>query len=209
MATTVASLMVKIGADLRGFNKGLSTAQSKLRGAAGAIGGVAKGIALGVGGALAGVGALSIKTASDFESQMAIMGVAARNAGVGMGELREFALKMGADTFFSASEAADAMNNLFKAGLSWEEVQARMVPITNLASASSLGLAQAADVVNIAMATFGDKAGSATDVVNSLVGAADASVAEVQGLADALVNVGPTAAASGPRLTTWAPGSTI
>ena len=197
MATTVASLIVKIGADLAGLNKGLADAQGKLRGAAGAIGGVAKTIALGVGGALAGVGALSVKTAADFQSQMAIMGVAARNAGVGMGTLSEFALKMGADTFFSASEAADAMTNLFKAGLSWEEVQKRMVPVTDLASASSLGLAQAADVVNIAMSTFGDKAGSAIDVANSFVGAADASVAEVQGLADAFVNVGPTAAQFG------------
>ena len=169
----------------------------RVRSALGTVTKAAAGLAIGAAGGLAAFGAMAVKTAGEFESEMAIMSVAAREAGASVDELREFALQMGADTFFSAGEAAEAMTNLFKAGLSWEEVQERMVPITDLASASSLGLAQAADAVNVAMATFGEQAGTAEQIVNSFVGTADASVAEVEDLTAALVNVGPTAASFG------------
>src|SRR3990167_3611294 len=53
--------------------------------------------------------ASAVKTAAGFESQMTIMAIAARNTGVDVNQLRDYALKMGAETVFSASEAADAM----------------------------------------------------------------------------------------------------
>lgn len=163
---------------------------------------------------LVAVGTAAAKMAGDFESQMAILGVAARSAGTPIDELRQAAIKAGADTALlgiTASESADAITGFYKAGLKTGEIfgdlsgyLAGTTEVTgafraavDLAAASNLGLGQASDAVAIAMATFGLGAEQATRIVNSFVGAADASVAEVAGLTQALVNVGPTAAAFG------------
>lgn len=153
---------------------------------------------------LVGFAKVSVSTASTFEDEMAILGIAARSAGVGVESLRDYALKMGADTMFSAQEAAEAMTGLFKAGMEAEEVMGDMTGETGalsasmaLASASGMGLAEASDAIAVAMATFGYGAEDASRIVNSFVGAADASVAEVDELTMAMANVGPTAAAFG------------
>jgi TP901 family phage tail tape measure protein len=163
---------------------------------------------------LIGIGAAAIKTASDFDDQMAIMEVAARDTGTGLDALRGAALAVGADTDLvgvSASEAAEAMTNFYKAGLDTTDMfgdldsylagttdlTGAMRAAVDLAAASNLDLAGASDAVAIAMATFGLSAEDATSIADSFVKAADASVAEVEDLTAAMVNVGPTAAQFG------------
>jgi len=149
-----------------------------------------------------------------FESEMAIMGTAADTTADGLLRLQDAAIAVGEDTRLvgiSASEAAAAMTNFYKAGLDTEDIFANLNAYMeegaelggalrsaiDLAAASDLDLGQASDVVAVAMATFGIEAERATDIANNFVQAADASVAEVGELAAALVSVGPTAAQFG------------
>jgi TP901 family phage tail tape measure protein len=159
-------------------------------------------------------GAKSIDVASDFEAQMNILDTAAGGAGVSLETLREAAIRTGADTELvgiDASQTADALTELYKAGFDTNDIFGDMQGYlegtaslggvlrssVDLAAASELDLAKASEVVSVAMKTYGLGADEAIDITNNFVQAADASVASVPELADALVNVGPTAAAFG------------
>ena len=163
---------------------------------------------------LAAIGGLAAHVAGDFEQQMNILSLAAKGSGTSLEELRQSALKVGADTHLvgiDAAEAADAMTNFYKAGLDTNEIFGDMQgylqgttelagalrAAIDLAAASELDLGQASDAVTIAMRTFGLSASDAEDIANSFVQAADASVADVGDLTEALKNVGPTAASFG------------
>ena len=204
MAEQIASLFVAIGANLAGLNEGLSQAQSKLKTVGDRMGSIGRGLTAAVTLPLVGIGVASVKMAADFEQQMALAQLSLRDTGVSMETVSDYALKMGADTIFNAQEMALALTGLGKAGLNWEEIAGDMsgatgvlAAVTNLAAASNLELAQAADVVTVAMATFGRPAEDAVDIVDNLVMAADASVAEVSDLSDALASAGPVMASFG------------
>ena len=195
----------------------------RLAGSLGTMGAVAGGVAVaGIGlstAAIVKLGSESAKTAGNFEEQMNILEVAAGRSGTSFEDLSEVAIKVGGDidlVGINASQSADAMTNFYKAGLETSDIfedldgyLAGNVELTgalrsaiDLASASELELAQSSEVVAIAMATFGMDASQTTQIVDSFVAAADASVASVPELADALVTVGPTAAGFGWDLET-------
>lgn len=159
--------------------------------------------------------------AVDFESAMVGVELAASATGLSFDDLKAAAIAVGGDTRLlgvSASGAADALTSLFKSGLKTEEVfgdlnaymdegaelGGALRASIDLAAATTLDMGQAADLATIVMSTFGntaaaaaDKAGFVNDAMNNLVQAADASVAEVSDLAQALSFVGPNAAAMG------------
>ncbi len=200
----VASLFAAIGADLSGLGRGLKEAQGKLKKAGQSIAGLGTKLTMGVTLPIVGIGVAAVKMAGDFEEQMGLLGIAAKAAGEEMDTIREFALKMGADTIYNAREMADAMTGLYKAGMTSADVMGDLTGETGalaaavqLATASDLELAQAADAIAVAMATFGLNAEDAVAITNNFVQAADASVAEVSGLVAAFQNVGPTAAQFG------------
>jgi TP901 family phage tail tape measure protein len=226
MPIQLGSAAGKIILDASGAMSSISQVQGGMGGLRGtfastsaALTSVGRSLTFGVSLPLIGVGAAAAKTAGDFEGQMNVLQVAARSSGTALGELREAAIAVGADTELvgiSASEAADAMTNFYKAGLTTNDIfddlngyldgttslNGALRAAVDLAAASELDLAGASDVVAIAMATFGLSAKDATRIADSFVASADASVASVPELADALANVGPTAAAFGWSLET-------
>jgi TP901 family phage tail tape measure protein len=196
-----------LGTKLTGLGKNILGVGAKAAMVAGA------GIAA-MGAGLTAVGVTSVKTAAEFESQMAILSVAAGDADATLQDLKDTALAVGADTSLvgvSASQAADAMTGLYKAGLTTNDIfgdmQGYLAGTTELSgalraavdlqAASELDLAAASGVVAIAMSTFGLSAEDATRISDNFVQAADASVAEVGDLTAALKNVGPVAAQFG------------
>jgi len=153
------------------------------------------------------IGKKALTMAGDFEQAMGLAGIALGGTGTDMKLVSDFALQMGSDTVFSALESADAIIGLAKAGQTWSEIAGDMsgktgtlVAATNLAAASDLDLASAADAVSIAMATFGLSADDAVRIVDNFVRTADASVSEVGDLTAAMANVGPTAAQFGWKI---------
>jgi TP901 family phage tail tape measure protein len=178
------------------------------------------GLVAGVGSAAAGIG-LAFKTtvpmAREFEDSLIKLKLASSDAGYSFDELREAALAVGGDTRLlgvSASGASESMTNLYKAGLTTTEIFGDMQGYMDgaaelggalrasidLAAASELDMVQASDLATIAMSTFGgeleteaERSEFATAAMNNMVKAADASVAEVSDLAEALAYVGPAA----------------
>ena len=100
---------------------------------------------------LVGLGTVSVKTAATFESAMsqvqATMGLTADSTSELKGQtvntmdsLSSLAKQMGAETKFSATEAAEALNNMAMAGYDVNEIYDALPEVLNLASAGALDL---------------------------------------------------------------------
>lgn len=159
-----------------------------------------------VGTALAGIGigALvkqSIDLEASFSKTMATLQASSGASSKEVDQLREKAMKLGADTSFSANEAADAMLELSKAGISTGDIMAGAADGTLLlATAGGTDLATAATIASNAMNTFNLQGKDMGSIAAALAGGANASSASVQSLGEALSQVGPGATNAGLSL---------
>ncbi len=161
--------------------------------------GIAKG-ALALAG-ITGIGAIGVsivKTGADFTKSLNAMEAVAGVPGPELEKLRQLAIKLGADTTFSANEAAAGMLELAKAGISTADIMGGALANTlSLATAGELDLANAATIVGQAMNTFNLSGSESQRVVDALAGAANSSSADVSDLSQALAQGGQAAALAG------------
>ncbi|MET4095109.1 phage tail tape measure protein [Arthrobacter sp. UYCu712] len=153
---------------------------------------------LGFGAAVSvGVG-LAIKSYMDFDKAMSEVKAATHASAADMGLLRESAIKAGADTSFSAKEAADAISELAKAGVTTKDILGGgLAGALSLAAAGSMEVADAAELAATAMVQFklnGDQVPHVADLLAAGAGKAQGSVAD---LGMALKQGGLVAAATG------------
>lgn len=105
--------------------------------------------------------------------------------GAELEHMSELALQFGKDTRYSAVEAADAISELAKGGMTQAQIEGGALDATlQLASAGNLSLAQAAETAVQAINVFGLDAADASQVADALAGAANRSTAEVNTLAE-------------------------
>lgn len=153
------------------------------------------------GGAIgAGVG-LAIKSFADFDKQMSnVQAVSGASAGQ-MEKLSAAALQAGADTAFSASEAAEATSELAKVGISTADILGgALTGSLSLAAAGNLDLAQAAEISGQAMKLFNLQGKDVGHIADVLAAGANKSAADVTDLAQALSQSGLVAAQTGLTL---------
>lgn len=140
--------------------------------------------------AMAGLGAVSVNTANDFESAMSQAAGALNMPMSQMGELRDLAIKTGQETIFSAKESGQAITELAKGGLTEADIKTGALKATmDLAASSGMDLGNAANVVVQAMGAFGLSAEESTLAANALAGAAAASSTDVEPLTQGLAQV--------------------
>lgn len=191
------------------FDKGdLSKLKGQAKSAGSGVGSVfsshiaryAKYAALGLGaGIVAGTG-LAIKSAADFQQQINILGAVSGATSEKLGQLSDFAIKLGADVKLpgtSAKDAADAMTELSKAGLSIEDTMAAARPVLLLSAAAQISNADAATYTATALNSFNLAGSQAAHVADLLAGAANASAGDVPDMAEALQYAGAAAHAAG------------
>ena len=206
-ANTVASLRVEITGDASGLNRALNQADqgvkdlgNKTKTGFAAIGDGWKML----GGIAAGVGVAAVGIAANFETSMKEISARTGLVGADLEEVRQFALKMGADTSFSAQQASDGFLQLLSSGSSVRESMALMPGVMDLAASGAIDLGYAADALTDIMAQFGvevvefeDGSTSADNAIDSLAKAAGASSATVSDLVQGFANVGPVASMFG------------
>lgn len=161
-------------------------------------------LSLGISAPLLGVATSAIKTAADFEENMNIMKAVSGATADQMKLLEAQALKLGADTVFSASEAAQGMLELSKAGLSVNDTMQAIPGVLDLAAAGGLGVGQAAEIASNALNTFHLPASKAGEVANLFAAAANASSIEVTDMAQSMAQAGSVAASYGQSIETAA-----
>lgn len=146
---------------------------------------------------LLAAGGVGLKAAADFDMLLKQIEIFGNVAPDQMSKVSEFALKMGADTKFSSSDAAAALLELLKSGQSLEQAMKTLPDVLNLAATGNLDLASASGIVSSGLAIYKLKAEDAGRVSNALARAANATRADVGDLGQALTNAGPVAAQFG------------
>lgn len=152
----------------------------------------AENFATGYGLVVAGGIALAVNAAKDFEQALANVAAAGgKDAANQMDAVRAKALQLGADTKFSATEAAAAMEVLIKAGLSVEDVlNGAADAAVNLAAAEGITIPEAAEIAAVAMTAFNLKAQDMPAIANKISQAASATKMDVNDFSHAMNQAG-------------------
>ena len=152
------------------------------------------GTAFGVMGAAAAAGVgLAVKAAADFDKQMSEVQAATGETAKGMDTLRAAAIQAGADTKFSAGEAADAITALSKAGIDTADILGKNGALNGalaLAAAGGQDVASAAESMATALAQFNLKGDESSHVADLLAAAAGKAQGEVSDMSAALNQTG-------------------
>lgn len=189
-------VVIETDLDSSGIEKGLS----KL-GSITAKGMKAATVAItGTAAALGGVAAAAIKVGSDFESQMSRVKAISGATGEEFEQLKAQAMQLGADTSFSASQAAEGMENLAAAGFTTSEIMSAMPGLLNLAAASGEDLASSSDIAASTLRGFGLAASDAAHVADVLAANANRTNSSVADTGEAMKYIAPLARAAGLSL---------
>lgn len=148
-------------------------------------------------GLAAGVG-MAVKKYADFDKAMSGVQAATHESTANMALMREEAIRAGADTAFSASEAAQGIEELAKAGVTTAEIMGGgLTGALDLAAAGELGVGDAAEIASSAMTQFklgGDQVVHLADLLAAGAGKAQGGV---QDLGAALGQAGLVASSTG------------
>lgn len=101
---------------------------------------------------------------------------------------------MGATSIFSATQSAQGMQVLAKAGFDTKDIIAQLPAVYDLAVVGQMDMAAAGDVVGLSLHRFGMEASSTEHVVDVLATTTTKSRATVQDIADTMRAAGPAAA---------------
>lgn len=183
MAMDAAVLAVRVISDTSEAEAGLNKFSKNMQGHARSLGAVGVGMTGAFTAPLVGIATGALKLAADFEQSMNMMEVAGNVPAAAMAKLEAQALSLGATTVFSAGDVADAMLELTKSGMSFDQVGESIQGVTELAAAGGIELGEAASVTSQYLNSFGLDASKAGELANLLAGGANASAAEVYDLA--------------------------
>lgn len=139
----------------------------------------------------------AVQGAADLESAMSRVQAATGATGEEMARMRAAVEQAGSTTKFSAVEAAGALENLAKAGLTSSQALEALPAVMSLAEAGDIALATSAEYVTKAVQGMGLSFSDAGRVADVLAKGANATNTSVEGLAQALSYAAPVAQSLG------------
>lgn len=202
------SITVKIGANVSGFVSGMKTVAQATQDAANKADGWVQSnkqgindvsnMALGAGVALTGFALVAANTAANFDAAMSSVQAATMETSENMAQLREAAIEAGASTSFSATEAAAAIEELAKAGLSTADILGGgLAGALDLAASDGIAVAEAAEIASAAMVQFGLSGRDVSHIADLLAAGAGKALGSVTDLGQALNQSGLVASQMG------------
>ena len=186
MAQTDGSLLFDTKIDTKSFESGINKIKST----------ATKGFAAVGASAAAGIGT-AIKLGSDFEEAMSSVSAISMATADEYEMLSSAARKMGEETKYSATQAANALEYLSLAGYSAEESVEALPKVLNLAAAGGMDLAYASDLLTDSMAVMGLGIKDMDNFSDQLAMAASKSNTSVQQLGEAVLIAGGQAKLAG------------
>jgi TP901 family phage tail tape measure protein len=203
---TVRTVSVKLLAEVSGYLRGLKTANVATRdfvseldkaAKAGRLDAVAD-QATKAGLGLTGLAIGAVTMAARFEKAMSSVQSATHASGAEMEMLREAALQAGKDTAFSATEAAGAIEELSKAGVSTADILGGgLSGALSLAAAGQIDVSEAAETAASTLTQFGLKGRDVSHVADLLAAAAGKAQGGVHEMSFALQQSGLVASQMG------------
>lgn len=147
--------------------------------------------------AVGGIGAAAIKTTADFDESMSNVSAISGATGEDFDKLRDKAREMGAETKFSASEAADAMSYMAMAGWKTDDMLNGISGIMDLAAASGADLATTSDIVTDALTGMGYTAADAGRLADVMAAASSNANTNVEMMGETFKYVAPVCGSLG------------
>lgn len=153
-------------------------------------------------GAAAAVGVgLAVSKFAEFDKQMSSVQAATHESVQNMGALRDAALDAGAETVFSATEAASAIEEMGKAGIATSDILGGgLKGALDLAAAGELGVGQAAEIAATALTQFNLAGADVPHVADVLAAGAGKAQGSVDDMSQALKQSGLVASQMGLSL---------
>ncbi|WIF94311.1 phage tail tape measure protein [Caminicella sporogenes] len=139
---------------------------------------------------LAGIGAVSVKTAIDFEASMSEVKAITGATGEEFEKLENLAKQMGANTSKSATESAQAIKYMGLAGWDTTQIMEGLEPILRLSEAGNLDLARASDLVTDSMSALGITTKELPTYLDQLAQTSRSSNTNIDALAEAFILAG-------------------
>ena len=175
----------------------LDMSSQLLKKAGGKLDSIGNMLTIGVTTPLIGVGTAAIMAGNDFEAQMSRVKAISGATASEFEDLEQQAIDLGAATSFSATESAEAMENLASAGFSVSEITAAMPGMLALAASSGEDLATSADIASSTLRGFGLEAEDAAHVADVLAKNAADTNAAVYDTGLAMKYIAPVAHSAG------------
>lgn len=147
-----------------------------------------------------GLTTAAVSIGNNFEKQMSRVQAIAGSTGEELKKLTDQAIELGATTSFSASEAAEGMENLASAGFNTSEIMEAMPGLLDLAASSGADLATASEIAASAIRGFGLDASEAGHVADVFAEAAAKTNAQTEDMGEAMKYVAPVAHTMGISL---------
>ena len=157
--------------------------------------GVSSGALIGAGAAMAGlvaVGGKALSVYTDFTKQMSAVRAVGKLTEEEFSQLRNEAIRLGGETQFTATEAAQGMEELRRAGFDTNEVMAAIGGTLALAAADGMELADASRITANVVRGLGYEAGEAGRVADVLALASAKSNTNVMDLGESMKMAIPT-----------------
>lgn len=173
--------------ETKAFTQGINKVKRQLSGLANAF---KSAFAL---GSIAAFGKQVVNVSKDFEDSIARVRAITNASQKDFENMRKEAAKMGETTRYTASEAAGALENLTRNGMTASQATKALSGVMQLAQANAIDLARSADIVTNVLNMFGlsvAEVGRVNDVLSST--AANAAT-DIDNLYEALVNASPAA----------------
>lgn len=205
----VGSIYVRIGAQIDDFEAAMRKIEGSIKQAESRFEGmravgerlssVGQKVAL-AGGAMATGFGFAVKTAADFEAQMSKVQALSGATEADFQRLRDAAIELGAQSVYSAGEAAQGMQILAAAGFDTNQIIAAMPGLLNAAAAAEEDFATVADIMVAAMSGFGLQARDMAHIADVLASAANASAISITDIGYSLKYIAPVAKTAGVNL---------
>lgn len=150
--------------------------------------------------AVAGI-ALAVSKFAEFDQAISNVNAVMQETPEKMERLRDAALEAGGRTIYTATEAAHAIEELGKAGISTAQIlDGALDGALDLAASGQLEVARAAEITAVTLKQFGLGGRDAAHVADVLSAGAGKALGSVEDLAQGLKFVGPVAASMGVSL---------
>ena len=137
------------------------------------------------------LGVAAVRMAADFDASMSTVQANTGASADEMNQLRQAAIDAGADTIYSATESADAINELGKAGLSTSDIlSGGLSGALNLAASDGMAVGDAAELMATTLKQFNLTGAQSSQVADALAAGAGKAVGSAHDLGLALNQAG-------------------
>ena len=207
MSTLAKELKVKITADANGLKGALNNISKEiskvskdfegLKKVGEGISSVGKKLTVGLSLPIAGIGAVSGKTAMDFEAGMNKVSAISGATGKDLEKLENLAKEMGRTTKFTSLESAEALSYMGMAGWKTQDMLNGLPGILSLASAGGTDLALTSDIVTDGLTAMGLTAKDTDKFVDIMASTVSNANTNIELMGETLTYVGPVAGSLG------------